>query len=106
MSAGDRIRFTPWPHEDFAGWSLPALEAAKCVAKQGEELFANVHLGFYRAFFTESRNISDPGVVSQIVAAAGADMERFAADFVAGIGREAVRGDYDIYREAVEEALA
>lgn len=70
------------------------------------------------------------------MAAAGADMERFAADFEAGIGREAVVGDceaavtehgarsiptvivaetgralvgladYDIYRTAVEEALA
>ena len=95
MSAGDGIRFTPWPHEGFTAWSLPALEAAKCAAKQSDELFAKVHLDLYRAFFTESRNIADPVVVSDVVAAAGADMERFAADFEAGIGREAVVGDYE-----------
>ncbi len=136
MSVGDGIRFTPWPHEEFAAWSLPALEAAKCVVKQGEELFARVHLGLYRAFFTDSRNIADAGVVREVVAAAGADMERFTADVEAGIGRAALTADYEaavtehgvrsiptvivaetgralvgladyaVYREAVEEALA
>src|SRR5438552_2117350 len=82
------------------------------------------------------RIIADPEAVAAIVAAAGADMERFAADFEAGIGREAVIGDYEaavsehgvrsiptvivadtgralvgladyaVYRAAVEEALA
>src|SRR2546426_3678431 len=71
------------------------MEAVKCVAKQGDELFERVHRGLYEAFFTHSRNIADPEAVAAIVAAAGADMERFAADFEAGIGREAVIGDYE-----------
>lgn len=136
MSVGDGIRFTPWPHEEFVAWSLPALEAAKCVLAQGEALFARVHLGLYRAFFTDSRNIADAGIVREVAAAAGADMERFTADVEAGIGRAALAADYEaavtehgvrsiptvivaetgralvgladyeVYREAVEAALA
>ena len=95
MSAADGIRFTPWPHAELPAFSLPALEAAKCAAKQGDELFERVHRSLYEAFFTHSRNIADPKDVAAIVAAAGADMERFAADVEAGIGREAVIGDYE-----------
>src|SRR2546427_7859876 len=95
MSSADGICFTPWPHAELPGFSLPALEAAKCVAKQGDELFERVHRGLYEAFFTHSRNIADREAVAAIVAAAGADMERFAADVEAGVGREAVIGDYE-----------
>src|SRR3989441_3849388 len=95
MSAADGIRFTPWPHAELPGWSLPALAAAKCVAKQSDELFERVHHALYEAFFTESRNIADAKEVAAIVAAAGADMERFTADFEAGIGRGAVIGEYE-----------
>src|SRR3989442_5206310 len=89
MSPADGSRFTPWPPGELPGFSLPALEAAKCVAKQGDEVFERVHRGLYEAFFTHSRNIADPEAVAAIVAAAGADMERFAADFEAGTRREA-----------------
>src|SRR2546428_2330059 len=95
MSAADGIRFTPWPHAELPGWSLPALAAAKCVAKQSDELFERVHHALYEAFFTESRNIADAKEVAAIVAAAGADMERFTADFEAGIGRDPVIGHYE-----------
>ena len=95
MSEADGIRFAPWPHAEFANWSLPALEAAKCVAKQGEELFARLHLRLYEAFFTESRNIADRAEVTRVVAEAGADMTRFAADYASGIGREAVQSDFE-----------
>ena len=90
MSAGDGIRFTLWPHGELPGFSLPALEAAKCVRKQSEELFETVHQALYEAFFAESRNTADPAVVRDVVAAAGADMARFEADGEAGIGRAAV----------------
>ncbi len=95
MAAGDGITFTPWPHEELPGWSLPALEAAKCVAKQGEDAFERVHLRFYEAFFTQSRNIADAAEVTRIVEAAGADMARFREDSASGIGREAVIADYE-----------
>ena len=98
MSEPDGIRFTPWPHEEYPSWSVPALEAAKCVAKQGDEAFDRLHLRLYEAFFTESRNIADPAEVQRIVAAAGADMDRFAADYAAGLGREALIGDFEAAR--------
>ena len=54
-----------------------------------------MHLGLYEAFFAESRNIADPAVVRDVVAAAGADMARFDADGEAGIGRAAVLSDLE-----------
>jgi predicted DsbA family dithiol-disulfide isomerase len=95
MSAADGIRFTPWPHPAMPGFSLPALEAAKCVAKQGEELFARVHLALYEAFLTHSRDIAQSPEVARIVAAEGADMTRFAEDIGTGFGRQAVLDDYE-----------
>ena len=95
MSAGDGITFTPWPHAALPGWSLPALEAAKCVAKQGEAVFERVHIALYEAFFTRSLNIADPAVLAQIVAEHGADPARFSADREAGFAREAVLADYE-----------
>lgn len=96
MSAADGLTFTPWPHPTMPNWSLPALEAAKCVAKHGDEdLFERVHQALFRAYFTESRNIADPAEVERVVAAEGADMARFTADFRAGLGRDAVIADYE-----------
>jgi predicted DsbA family dithiol-disulfide isomerase len=96
LSAGDGLTFTPWPHGALPGWSLPALEAAKCVAKQGEALFARLHLKLYDAYFRESRNIGDPHEVIRIVGECdGVDVDRFVADYRAGRGRDAVLSDYE-----------
>jgi predicted DsbA family dithiol-disulfide isomerase len=94
MAAADGIRFTPWEREDFPAWSLPALEAAKCVARQGAALFERLHLALYEAFFTRGRNIAQPDELMDVAAEAGADMERLAADLRAGVGREAVLRDW------------
>ena len=95
MSAGDGITFTPWPHDTLPGWSLPALETAKCLAKQGEEIFERVHLALYEAFFTRSLNIADSAVLARVAGEAGADLARFEADRRAGFAREAVLADYE-----------
>ena len=92
VSREDGIAFTPWPHPAMPGWSLPALEAAKCAAKQGQ--FERVHLRLFRAYFTESRNIADRDEVTRIVGEAGLDMARFSADYAAGLGRDAVVADH------------
>jgi predicted DsbA family dithiol-disulfide isomerase len=120
MSAEDGITFTPWPHDALPGWSLPALEAGKCVALQGGPAFERVHLQFYRAFFTESRDIADRREVERIVAEAvrgepcsdgepsgemtekDVDVDRFREDYAAGAGREAVINDY---RAAAEHGV-
>lgn len=99
MSEGDGIRFTPWPRDEFPAWSMPALEAAKCVARQSPALFEGLHLKLYEAFFTESVNIADPAELYPIIEASGAEMGRFIADFEAGEGRAPVVEDY---REAVQ----
>jgi predicted DsbA family dithiol-disulfide isomerase len=99
MSEGDGIRFTPWPRDEFPAWSMPALEAAKCVERQSPELFERVHLKLYEAFFTQSVNIADPAELYPIIEASGVEMGRFIADFEAGEGRAPVVEDY---REAVQ----
>jgi predicted DsbA family dithiol-disulfide isomerase len=95
MSSADGITFTPWPHPSMPGFSLPALQAARCVAKQGHDAFVRVHLALFRAYFTESRNIADPDELVRIVGAAGVDVDRFIADYHAGIGRDEVISDYE-----------
>jgi predicted DsbA family dithiol-disulfide isomerase len=95
MSAADGITFTPWPHDAMPNCSLPALEAAKCAARQGEAVFERAHLALYEAFFTHSRNIADPAVVREVLAAAGADLVQLDADLESGAGREAVVKDYE-----------
>jgi predicted DsbA family dithiol-disulfide isomerase len=100
MSADDGITFTPWPHDALPGWSLPALEAAKCVLAQGPALFEPVHLAIYRGYFTESRNIGDPNEVARIVGEQrGIDMARFVADYRGGVGRKAVKDDWEAAAE-------
>jgi len=95
MSAEDGITFTPWPHPVMPGFSLPALEAAKCIAKQGDEVFERVHMALYEAYFTRSLDIADPGVLARLVGEAGADLARFDADRGAGFARAAVVADYE-----------
>jgi predicted DsbA family dithiol-disulfide isomerase len=95
MARGDGIGFTPWPRDDFAHWSLPALEAAKCVARQGAGAFERLHLRLYEAFFSRSVNIARPEELIPVVRESGADMDRFLADFASGAAREAVLRDYE-----------
>jgi predicted DsbA family dithiol-disulfide isomerase len=95
MAAGDDIVFTPWPHDEYPNWSLPALEAAKCVALQGEEAFDRLHLRLYEAFFGRSINIAKPEELMGVVREAGVDMPRFLSDWESGAARDAVARDYE-----------
>src|SRR3989304_1278586 len=80
MAEPDGIVFTMWSRNDYPTWSLPALEAAKCVALQGEEAFRRLHLRLSEAFFTRGVNISVPEEVSQVGRGPAAHMTRFLAD--------------------------
>jgi predicted DsbA family dithiol-disulfide isomerase len=95
MSVADGITFTPWPHPSMPGFSLPALEAAKCVAKQGEAVFERVHRALFEAYFTRSLDISDPIVLARVAGEAGADVARLETDLAAGFARQAVLADYE-----------
>ncbi len=103
MAEPDGVVFTMWSRDDYPTWSLPALEAAKCVALQGEVAFRRLHLRLYEAFFTRGVNISVPEEVSQVVRESGADMTRFLADYESGKARDWVLHDYEeaVTREGV-----
>jgi predicted DsbA family dithiol-disulfide isomerase len=51
------VEYRMWSRSDYPTWSMPALDAAKCVALQGQDLFEAVRLALYRAFFTDGVNI-------------------------------------------------
>ena len=90
------IPFTLWRREDFPIWSLPALEAARCVARQGEELFEAVHLALFRAFFAEGRNVGEKKEVIEVVETIpGLDHDRFLHDYEGGVVREDVLEECD-----------
>ncbi len=95
MAEPDGIIYNMWSRDDYPTWSLPALEAAKCVALQGEEAFRRLHLMLYEAFFTRGKNIAVPEEVVAVVRESGTDMTRFLADYENGKAREWVLSDYE-----------
>jgi predicted DsbA family dithiol-disulfide isomerase len=95
MAASDGIMFTPWPRDDYPNWSLPALEAAKCVALQDAGAFDRLHLRLYEAFFGRSINIAKRDELLGVVEEAGVDMTRFLRDWESGVARDAVSRDYE-----------
>jgi predicted DsbA family dithiol-disulfide isomerase len=103
MAEPDGIQFNLWTREDFPSWSLPALEAAKCVALQGPEAFDRLHLRLYEAFFGRGINIAKPDELVEVIRESGADMRRFLSDFERGAARNAVLRDYEdaLGRDAV-----
>ncbi len=95
MSAAEGVRFTMWARDDFPTWSLPALEAAKCVALQGDEPFERVHLLLFEAFFSKGVNIGKREEVIEVVRGAGVEMDRFLKDYGAGTARAQVLKEYE-----------
>jgi predicted DsbA family dithiol-disulfide isomerase len=114
MAAPDGIAFAMWARDDFADWSLPALEAAKCVARQGGKAFERLHLRLYEAFFARGVNIARRDEVLEVVREA---VER---DFRAALTEDRVHAiptvivmggrrltglaDLAVYRQALLEA--
>jgi predicted DsbA family dithiol-disulfide isomerase len=94
MGAADGAAFRLWDRDDYATWSLPALEAAKCAALQGPAAFDRMDEALFRAFFQETRNISRREELLPVAEAAGLDLPRFLADFDSGRTRAQVVEDY------------
>jgi predicted DsbA family dithiol-disulfide isomerase len=89
------VEYRMWARPDYPTWSMPALDAAKCVAFQGADLFEAVHLALYRAFFTDGVNIGRPEEVIEVVRSIpGVGLDRFLQDYESGRGRQAVLDDY------------
>lgn len=95
LARADGVVFNLWGRDDYPNWSLPALEAAKCAALQGEAAFERVHLKLYEAFFSRGRNIANADEVVEVVKESGADMDRFRTDFESGKARAWVLQDYE-----------
>ena len=95
MSAPDGLTFTMWARDDYPTWSLPALEAAKCVALQGSEDFERIHLLLFEAFFTKGINIGNRDEVIEVVRGTSVDMDRFLKEYDAGTARAQVLKDYE-----------
>lgn len=95
MSAPDGVTFTMWARDDYPTWSLPALEAAKCVVSQGNDAFERVHLLLFEAFFTKGINIGNREEVIEVVRGAGVDMDRFLKEYDAGTARPQVLKEYE-----------
>ena len=90
------VEYRMWARPDYPAWSMPALDAAKCVALQGQDLFEAAHLALYRAFFTDGVNIGCPEEVIEVSGGIrGVDNSRFLRDYEAGRGRQAVLEDYE-----------
>ena len=89
------VEYRMWARPDYPAWSMPALDAAKCVALQGPDLFERAHLALYRAFFTDGVNIGRPEEVIEVIGSVpGVDRDRFLKDYESGRGRQAVLDDY------------
>lgn len=89
------IRFKPWDDQtDLPSSSMPALEAAKCAALQGEEAHDRFHYLIFKAYFEETKDISQRPVLIELAQAAGLDMERFNADLDSGPQRATALGEY------------
>lgn len=98
--AGPECAIAPWSGDRYPTSSLPALEAARCAARQGAEAFEGYDMALFRAFFCESKDISDRNVLVELAERAGLDGTRFARDLEAGQERPIVLDDY---REALEK---
>ena len=72
--------------------SIPALTAAKCAERQGEDAFERFHRALFTAHFGENLDISRHDVLWALAQSCALDMERFKADF-AGEAYQAVLHD-------------
>lgn len=72
--------------------SIPALTAAKCAERQGEEAFERFHERLFTALFRDGLDIGRPDVLRRLARETALDLARFEADY-AGEAYEAVLRD-------------
>lgn len=72
--------------------SIPALTAAKCAERQGEEAFERFHERLFTALFRDGLDIGRPHVLRRLARETALDLARFEADY-AGEAYEAVLRD-------------
>jgi predicted DsbA family dithiol-disulfide isomerase len=72
--------------------SIPALTAAKCAERQGEDAFARFHERLFTAHFRDNLDIGRPDVLWSLAREIELDLARFETDY-AGEAYEAVLRD-------------
>jgi predicted DsbA family dithiol-disulfide isomerase len=72
--------------------SIPALMAARCAERQGEEAFQRFHARLFTALFRDGFDIGRPDVLRRLARESALDLARFEADY-AGEAYEAVLRD-------------
>lgn len=95
MVEAEGIGWNMWQRDEYPNWSLPALEAAKCAALQGEAAFEDMHFRLFRGFFEQGVNIAKADEVLALARQAPLDYDRFIDDFTSGITRRAIFAEYD-----------
>jgi len=95
MVEADGIRWQMWHRDDYPHWSLPALEAAKCAALQGEAAFEDMHFRLFRGFFEQGVNIANRDELLVLARLAPLDYERFVADFTSETTRRTILDEYE-----------
>ncbi len=94
-----RAAFAAHSGDNWPTTTLPAFEAAWCVARQGDEALASFDLRVRRAFFAEGRDIGSRGVMQEIAREAGLDRDRFDRDYASGAAAPAVVEEARLGRE-------
>ena len=92
----ESITFRPWDHhQPYPTSSIPALLAVKCARLQGEEAFQRFHMALFKAFFTESQNISDRKILLNLAEKAELDSERFGSNLAQNSQEKEVLVEYE-----------
>jgi len=87
--------FRPWPEgKAYPQWSLPALEAAKWAAAQGDEAFERFDTRLFDAFFGEGQDISAPAVLAALATEVGLPGDEIPPHLEQGTYRRAVFVDF------------
>ncbi len=84
------ILYKMWERDDYATWSLPALEAGYSALLQGKEAFEELHFKLFDAFFSKGVNIGRREEVLEVARQAEKlDLDRFLKDY----GDEKIRDE-------------
>lgn len=74
---------------------MRALEAAKGIEAQGEELFIKYHFALFKALFEDNLDISDPALLLGLAGQVGADRDRLSQDLEGGYYQNVVWAEHN-----------
>ncbi len=90
--------FSAFEGDDWPTTTLPAFVAVRAVAKQDERLAHDMDMRVREAFFAESRNIGNNGVLLDIVRDMGGDVAQVERALTGDEVREEVKQEFELAR--------